>query len=68
MIVTFNSLPSGVAMDSHDEIRAKKQMDRHIKKANDTTNDRITLIDLNLKNKSYTFKVCKNKNLEYGNR
>jgi hypothetical protein len=63
MIVTFNSLPPGVAMDLNDEKRAKKQMERHIKKVMEATKDNIVLVNLDLKNKSYTFKVEKITNL-----
>jgi hypothetical protein len=62
MIVTFNSLPPGVGMDGCDERKARRLMERHIKKAGDATNDKIILINLNLKDKSYTFKVEKVKN------
>jgi hypothetical protein len=65
MVVTFNALPPGVEMEGGDEKRARKLMDKHIKKAGETTKDRILLIDLNLKDKSYTFKVEKGKKEEY---
>jgi hypothetical protein len=61
MVVTFNSLPPGVAVES-DERKARKQMERHIKKAADVTHDRIWLVDLNLRDKTYTFRVEKAKN------
>lgn len=57
--ISIYMLPPKVAMELPDEKRARAQMLKEIEKVETKTGEKITLLDLDLVNKTYTLKIQK---------
>lgn len=57
MIITINSLPPKVVLQLHDEKRARIVMNNHLKRVIQDSGLKLSLISMDLKYQSYTFKL-----------